>query len=201
MQQIKIDSPSTLFVQFVGALPKYFCLCDAKNQPYYFRWMDGRTPRIKFNMPDSGVYTPNHEITVYKQTPIQTPDRYPTLPPCERNRWKESNFSVNPNLKGTPAQIFTEIGEIVVSPQFFTYPPPVRFFLLLHEEGHYLYKTEEYCDLYALVQFLRRGYNESTAYYTLDKILSRTPANLDRLKYLFTQISATSANNSQFTPY
>lgn len=200
-QTVTVDKPSTLYIRFADTMPRYFCMYDSKGRAYYFRWTDGKTPRIKFNVPDPGTYAPNVPIEVVKQTPIETPLKYPVLPPCERNRYKKSTFTVNENLKGTPAQIFTDRGEIVLSPQFFTYPPAVQKFLILHEEGHYLYKTEEYCDLFALVNFLRMGYNESTAYYTLDKILSRTPDNLKRLKFLFNQIAANSSANANFTPY
>lgn len=96
---------------------------------------------------------------------------------------------LNKNLEGTPARIYTDTGIIEVSTSFISFPPPVRLFLLLHETGHFLYVTEEYCDLWALINFLRMGYNRSTAYYTLDKILSRSPQNIDRIKFLLTQIS------------
>lgn len=36
-----------------------------------------------------------------------------------------------------------------------------RLFILFHEIGHYRYKTEHYCDLYAAAQMLKLGYNPS----------------------------------------
>ena len=197
--QLKTNNPSTVYVDFsTTTLPKYFCLYDSKGRIYYFRFMDGKTPRIKFNLPDPDTYTGNISFHVYKTTDIQLPDSYPALPPAERNRWKEPTFVFNPDLTGTPARIFTDTGVIEHSPQYYTYPPPVRLFLDLHESGHFLYTTEMYCDLWALVNFLRMGYNRSTAYYTLDKILSRTSENIDRLKFLLTQITV---NGDDFKPY
>lgn len=179
-------------------MPKYFCLYDSKGRVYYFRFLDGKTPRIKFNIPDADTYTGNHAFSLIKTTGIQLPDSYPTLPPAERDRWKTPTFVFNPSLTGTPARIFTDTGVIEHSPDYYSYPPPVRLFLDLHETGHFLYTTEMYCDLWALLNFLRMGYNRSTAYYTLDKILSRTAENMDRLKFLLTQITV---NGDQFKPY
>lgn len=195
---LKINKPSTLRISFLGNPPRYFCLYDQKGRIYYFRYLDGRTPSIKFNVPDIGTYTGNHEFTVSKISNIETPSEYPTLPGAERNRWKEPTLVYNPDLKGTPARVFTDTGVIEHSPDYYSYPPPIRLFLDLHETGHFLYKTEEYCDLWALINFLRMGYNRSTAYYTLDKILSRSQDNMDRLKYLLTQITV---NGDQFKPY
>lgn len=194
---LNINKPATVIVSFNGVPPRYFCLYDDKGRTYYFRYLDGKTPRIKFNMPDPGQYNSNHDFQVVKTMNIETPDHYPQLPPAERDRWKEPIFVYNPNLTGTPARIFTDTGVIEHSPDYYRYPPPVRLFLDLHEQGHFLYQTEEYCDLFALINYLRMGYNRSTAYYTLSQILSRSNDNLNRLKFLLTQITA---NGDQFNP-
>lgn len=196
---LKVSDPSTVWVRFINSpFPKYFCLYDDKGRIYYFRYLDGNTGIIKFNIPNPGEYTPDTAITLFKSSHIETPKQYPTLPKPERSRWKEPSFVYNPDLEGTPCRIFTETGVIEHGPAYFTYPPPIRLFLDLHETGHFFYKTEEYCDLWALVNFLRMGFNRSTAYYVLDKVLSRTQENLDRLKYLLTQITV---NGDQFKPY
>lgn len=196
--QLRINNPSTVRIAFTDGCPRYFCLYDSSKRTYYFRYLDGKTPCIKFNIPDEGVYSANHSFSIVKVSAIELPETYPALPPAQRDRWKDVSIQVNSNLKGTPARIFTDQGLIEISADFYSYPPPIRLFLLLHETGHMLYTDEEYCDLFALVNFLRMGYNRSTAYYTLDKILSRTKDNLDRLKYLLTQITV---NGDQFKPY
>lgn len=167
-----------------------FCLYDDRNRIYYFRYLDGKTPRIKFNVPDTGVFHTDTPFRLCKMTSIETPSSYPILPPAERDRWKDVQVVVNPELDGTPARIFSDTGVIEVSNSFSSFPPPVRLFLLLHETGHMIYKSEEYCDLWALINFLKMGYNRSTAYYTLDKILSRSQENIERIKFLLTQITA-----------
>lgn len=194
---LNVNNPSTVYIQFSGC-PRYFCVYDEKGRIYYFRFMDGKTPRIKFNIPDPGKYTGDRQFMITRIVDIELPASYPELPPAERDRWKDVTFVYNPELKGTPARIFTETGVIEHSPQWYSYPPPIRLFLDLHEMGHMLYKTEMYCDLYALVNFLRMGYNRSTAYYAMDKILSRSQENIDRIKFLLTQIVA---NGDEFKPY
>lgn len=186
---LNVNKPSTIWVHFTGEqLPKYFCLYNDKEQTYYFRFIDGRTPRIKFNVPDIGNYSGNVPFKVVKIEPIEVPEM-PALPPAERNRWKPVFMVFNPDLQGTPCRIFTETGVIEHAPVYYTYPPAMRLFLDLHEMGHLLYTTEAYCDLYALINFLRMGYNRSTAYYTLSKILTRSNENIDRLKFMLSQVN------------
>lgn len=194
-----INNPSTVFVQFTGTpLPKYFCLFDDKGRIYYFRHLDGKTPRIKFNIPDPGSYDGHISFDVIKTIPIETPAKYPALPPAERDRWKKLTFVYNPELAGTPCRIFTDTGIIEYGDDYKKLPPPIKLFLNLHEIGHFLYTTESYCDLYALISFLRMGYNRSTAYYALSKILSRSPENMQRINDLFSSITV---NGDHFKPF
>ena len=172
-------------------MPRKFCLFNKAGELYYFRYLDGKTPRIKFNIVEPDEYSGNTPFDVVKTTAIETPETYPKLPPAERDRWKDLKFVYNPNLKGTPARIFSDSGVVEHSPEYYEYPKPIRLFLDLHESGHLLYKTEEYCDLWALINYLRMGYNRSMAYYTLYHILRRTSANLDRLNFLLSQIQIT----------
>ncbi len=197
MQQISVSKPVTIYIKFTEAVPKIFKLfketdtVDTENNLYYFRYL-GTTPRIKFNVPDAGKYYSFTPFEVVKTVPIETPPFYPTLPPAERDRKKPVTMFVNPALKGgTPARIFTDTGRIEVSPDFFSLPITVRLFLLLHEESHFFYETEQYCDMMALINFLRKGYNQSTAFYSLTDFLKRSPQNIDRLKFMFSQIQKT----------
>ena len=189
--QLRVSNPATIYIRFTGEFPRYFALSDSKDKLYYFRYLDGKTPRIKFNIVTPDVYTGNYPFEVLKITAIQTPDRYPVLPPAQRNRFKEPEFVYNPGLVGTPARIYTDTGIIEHSKEYYSYPQPVRLFIDLHETGHFFYSTEEYCDMWALVNYLRMGYNRSTAYYTLYKILKYSAANISRLEFLLTQIDIT----------
>lgn len=179
-------------------MPLYFSLTGEKNGLYYFRHLKPGTPRIKFNIVDPDIYQSNVPFEVTETRAVETPVNYPVLPPAERNRYKPVTFVYNPNLKGTPACIYSKTGIIEHGPKYFTLPRPIRLFIDLHEEGHLFYATEEYCDIWALVNYLRMGYNRSMAYYTLYNILGKSSANIKRLEFLLTQINVTADASSNF---
>ncbi len=66
--QVRINKPETLFIKFNGELPKKFELREGNNSIYFERFLDGKTPRIKFNIPNVGTYytTNNIEIITLK---------------------------------------------------------------------------------------------------------------------------------------
>lgn len=198
--QIKIIKPSTVYIKFLSYNPKKFVLYAStastdENNIYYFRYL-GYAPRIKFNIPDVGEYYSDTDFEVVKIVPIETPKTYPVLPPAERNRGNSFTYRINKDINGqTPARIYTDTGLIEVSEDFFQLPIPVRIFLLLHEQAHIFYSTEQFCDEMAMINFLRLGYNASNAYYALTDTLSRSPLSVDRMKYLFNSIQKTQTNN------
>jgi hypothetical protein len=163
---------------------------------YYFRYLNGNvnagaTPRIKFNIPDPGIYVGNAPFEVVKVVPIEIPDALPELPPAERDRWKDIKLVYNPEMNKTsitPIRIYSDTGVVEYGPRFLQLIPPIQVFLIEHERGHLFYKTEQYCDMYALLNFIRKGYNQSTAYYALTHILSRTKENAGRIKTIFNNI-------------
>lgn len=172
-------------------MPRLFLLNKADGKGYYFRYLDGKTPRIKFNIPDPGEYVTNVPIEVVNIRPIEIPDNYPTLPPAVRDRWKPLTEVYNPDMDKvttTPIRIYTEPGIIEYGDRFLEYIEPIQVFLKEHEKGHLFYVDEEHCDMYALLNFIRMGYNQSTAYYALSHILQRSPENVQRMKTLFNNI-------------
>jgi hypothetical protein len=195
---LKINRPVTVFIKFTGEMPLRFTLTGKANGLYYFRFLPPGTPRIKFNIVDADEYTPSVPIEVIKTTAIETPARYPELPPAERARYKDVTFKYNPDLKGTPARIYSATGIIEHGPAYYSYPKPIRLFIDLHEEGHLFYASEMNCDLWALVNYLRMGYNRSMAYYTLYTILGQSAENIQRLKKLLDNINVTSDENNSF---
>lgn len=184
-------SPQTFYIQFGELMPKTFKLFNSQNQCYYFRFLDGKTKRIRFNIPDTGEYTSNVPFDIVKKVPIELPLSYPPIPPAQRDRMKDVTIVFKPELQGTPARIFSHTGVIEYGKKFLTYPPPIRLFLLLHEQGHLLYKDEIYCDLWAMINFLRLGYNQSTAFYSLANVLSSSNENISRIKEMFKNIQKT----------
>lgn len=191
---LDVSKPCTVYISFVGETPKLFNLYDSNGDLHYFRYLDGRTPRIKFNLPIPGSYTSDKAFNVVKIVPIEIPDMWPPIPEADRDRYRTMNIVHVPELKGTPARIYTDgpfAGRVEVSDEFIGYPKPVRTFLLLHEQGHMFYSKEEDCDLWAIINYLRLGYNRAMAYYSLHFVLRRTPENVYRLKMALNNIQKT----------
>jgi hypothetical protein len=186
--RINVKKPSTIYVKFpTGNLPKYFRVNDADGKLYFERFLNGKTPRIKFNIPFpvDTVYDIVTPCTIVKMVDIEIPTLNIDLPPFERNRVKDVQIIDNPQLNDTPARIFTYDGVIELGRKFYTFPKPMRVFFLWHEVAHLYYKTEEFCDLVAMVKFLEMGYNMSTAMYCLTNVLRRNKQNLKRIVYIY----------------
>lgn len=190
--QLNVSKPSTVYVQFREVMPRTFVLSSVSaNEDYYFRYLDGKTPRIKFNVPDPGLYVTNVPVDVVKISPIEIPKSIPKLPPANRDRWQKVKEIHNPSMDNetsTPIRIYSKLGIIEYGDRFLKYITPIQIFLKLHEYGHMFYVEEDSCDMYALVNFIQMGYNQSTAYYALKHILSRSPQKIERLKALFNNI-------------
>lgn len=194
---IVINSASTVYVKFTGTLPNRFVVTDSYGEVEYFRHLDGRTPRIKFNLPDPGRYVGNTDLDIVKIVPIEIPDDLPVLPPAERDRWTLNPVIIyDENWTESPASNFTLDGVIMHGPAYAAMIRPIRIFIDLHEKGHYFYCTEEYCDLYAFVNFIRMGYNRSTAYYALSKVLHRTSQGIARMNAMMRSIIQTTGDFS-----
>lgn len=192
-----VNKASTVYVAFPREMPKLFVVFRDNGIVEYFRYMDGKTPRMKFNLPLPGNFFFNVPVQVLKIVDVEIPD-LPTLPPAERDRLKgEATIIYDPNWTDTPASNFTNEGIIVHGPGWKRLIPHVRFFIDLHEYGHFFYREEASCDLYAFVNFMRMGYNKSTAYYTLTKVLRRNPQSIDRIKKLFSTIVK---SDGEFSP-
>lgn len=187
-----VNKPSTIYVTFppLGA-PRTFNVYDANGKLYYFRYLDGKTYRIKFNIPDPGHYTANVPINIVKIVDVEIPDKYPTLPPAVRDRWKDTTLVYNPDMDSqtsTPIRIYTATGVIEYGDKFLTYPKPIQVFLIEHEKGHFFYVDEEACDMFGLLNFVRKGYSQSQAYYAMLHILNRSRENVSRIYALFNNI-------------
>jgi hypothetical protein len=182
---LNVSKPETVYIKFNGNLPRKFELRKQNGELYFERYLDGKTPRIKFNIPNAGTYVTKNNFDIVKRIPIEIPVTEFTLPPPERDRIKDFVIIDNPRLHNTPARVFTHEGVIEKGSQFRKYTQPMKVFFLLHEVGHFYYKTEEYCDLFALYHFLKMGYNMSTAMYCLTLVLRRNKQNKDRVLFLY----------------
>jgi hypothetical protein len=187
---LNVSKPQTIYIKFVGASPSQFVLKEKGGRLYFFRHLAGKFPRIKFNIPDPGEYYSPNNFEITKVVSIETPESYPILPKAERDRWKKAEPRFNPKFSGT-ARIYSDTGIIELGQAFYKLPKPIQVFLYYHELGHFFYKTEDYCDAYALMNFLRLGYNRSTGFYALSHVLSRSPANIARIRNMFNLIQKT----------
>lgn len=185
-----IPNPSTLYIRFLNEIPKVFQFGTTSGELVYFRNVYGTIPRIKFNVPIPGDYVGNVPFDIVRIAPIEIPVlSLPVLPPANRDRWPENlQFVYNPNLD-TVARNWTNDGIVELGPRFYKLTKAQQEFIKLHEQGHFLYSGEEDCDLFALVNFVRMGYNLSTAYYTLQNDLSKSTQQVQRLKSMFDNIS------------
>jgi hypothetical protein len=196
-----INKPVTVFIRFIHELPMKFILSNERGEVVFFRYLDGRTPRIKFNILEPGEYSGNVAFEVLKKEQLQKPFNLPDLPQPERNRRKDFKLVDNFSLIGTPARIYSEGYDgnsqpvIELSRSYYDYPKAIQDFILEHEKGHLLYKTEEKADLYALVNCLKKGHNRSMCFYALSHILKKSPANMERLKSLLNNIQKTQNNS------
>lgn len=211
---LTVNKPSTFYIEFNNPLPRKFVLKDKKGT-YFERFLNGKTPRIKFNIPNEGQYKSPNSFKILKQVDIEIPNIVYSLPPFERNRVKDVTIVNNYDLKDTPARIFTDEGKIEKGALFNTYNNPTKVFFLLHEVGHLYYgitkedikrakeiggikgkewlkkktlQSEQYCDLFALSHFLQMGYNMSTAMYALTNVLKRTPENKERVLFIYNKL-------------
>lgn len=188
---ISICKPCTIYIKFLEEIPRVFEFGSPDGELIYFRHIYGKVPRMKFNVPDIGNYIANVPFEVVKMTSIEIPLLgLPVLPAADRRRWKNPDVVRNDELQDTIARNYTEIGLIEFGPRYYQLMKPMQIFIYLHELGHFFYSDEFNCDLYALVNFVRMGYNLSTAYYTLQHSLNKTQLQIDRMKELFDKMNS-----------
>lgn len=177
-------------------MPHLLVVWGSNGVSEYFRHLDGKTPRIKFNLPVSDQYTCNVPFDIVKIVSVEIPP-LPSLPKANRDRLKgEPTIIYDENWNESTASNFTNDGIIVHGPNWKKLIPPIRLFIDLHEIGHFFYQEEENCDLYAFVNFMRLGYNRSTAYYALTSVLGRNPEALKRIKTIFQTIQKSTGSFS-----
>jgi hypothetical protein len=188
MNTFKTNGRATIYITFSDENPMSIDV-TLLDKLYFFRDLGGKFPQIKFNVNHAGTYSIDTDCKTIQVKPIEITPLDIQMPEPERNRMKDFTIVYNPNLKGTPARNFSQTGVIEYSDIWKQLPFPVRLFILLHEIGHFYYKTEKYADLYAAKAFIDNGYNQSTAIYSLTKVLHESPANLDRIYSLFNNIT------------
>lgn len=188
MKNFVTDGKKTISVFFEdrpkpGSIFKVF---DENGRLYFYRKMSGQD-RIKFNICKAGSFTTNFKLHTCEVLPITIHPLNVKLPPPQRNEMKPFVIKRNPGLgEGTPARNFFYKGIIETGPKFYRQIEPIQRFIILHEIGHFLYKDEWLADLYAAVNFINEGFNNSTALYALTDVLNcNVERNKERIKKLF----------------
>lgn len=169
---------------------KRITLYSSDGSIYHLREMADSTP-INVAIHHSDNYTIDTDCIISPIGPIKPQYINVDLPTAERWRLNDVRVVYNPDLKGTPARIFTTKNPVIieVGDKFYSLPKQMRFFILLHEYGHLFYSEEWKVDLFALKVFLQSGYNQSQAFYSLSKVLGDSAQSRDRVIRLFNSIT------------
>jgi len=182
-----IEKPSTARLYFEDAPRAFRIYSEQNNRLHFTRPNRQGLDEIAVNFPRPGVYSIEGKA-ITQLAPLKKRNYPVQLPPAERTGAAEPNeifLTENFDVQHTPARIRPKTGEVQVCAGFNELPNEVRFFILLHELGHRQYKTETYCDQFALKKFLECGYNPSQAVIALTRILRNTPENMERINNIF----------------
>lgn len=186
---IENGKPSTYRIRFIDNTPSVFRIYNEKGDLYFYRYMPQGQKSIKINIPDIGNYYFNANAIVERSPISINSNVYKIkLPAKERNRRKDYFIVHDENETESPAIIFTKEGRIITGSKFKKLTIPMKQFILLHELGHFDYKTEKFCDLFATVEFIKMGHNPSTAMYCLVDVLRKHPQNDERIRYVFNKL-------------
>ena len=186
---LKTVEPSQFTIRFANR-PTLVQFYDDKGRLFYYRRLDGKTSTIKVNLPEEMALHSNTQFEILRKDSLHPIELRYKLPKPDRNFSTDIKIVMGQpdKMKGSPARIYPAIGQVEVHPDTLSLPLPIQEFILFHEIGHCKYKDEFNADIYALNEFLKRGYNTSMAFYALADILRTNPANMKRIKKIFRTI-------------
>jgi len=128
-------------------------ILDHKGRKFFCRNGNGQ---YSFNLPP-GIYSVTGNVSR-----LENPIKYffPKLPiPERRLRVPELKVEVEPNPH--KCTVYFKTGRIVLDPEMAELSKVNLLHILFHEAGHFLYKTEWKCDVFAAYLMLNRGFNPS----------------------------------------
>lgn len=142
--------------------------------------------KFKVNIPFKGnYYFKNNDCKLVAIKPLERTILNIDLPIAERDKTPLIRSFSSDNESKSPARIYTDIGKIVINDRFKNYPIEVRMFILLHEYGHFYYKTEHKCDEFAAFHFCDMGFNPSQAFESLAGVLHDSETNNERINKVY----------------
>ena len=89
----------------------------------------------------------------------------------------------------SPASIDIKQKRVIYNKKFKDASFSEQIFILEHERGHFYYRTEKFCDLYALNALINKGFGISQAFLTLETFLIDSPEKKERINYCFAQVN------------
>lgn len=140
------------------------------NRGILFYQTESLVPKVQFfNLPAGNYWV---EKGWFAETLL--PRVYPlaVLPPPERQYPDPSDFAIEFDNNPNKCSILWDEQVIVFDNSFKERPYPEVFFILYHEYGHQLYKTEAYADLFATNMMKIKGFNESQIHASHNDTLS-----------------------------
>lgn len=154
---LKVYKP-TGFIALPERVVIYDLLRPGVTTPFYDFDFSGKkiVDDRRFNLP-VGQYETDNNITQSffkpsKNIPIPAPEIYRTIP---------FGFPVYFSTNKNKASIYFDDKKIVIDPSFKSLPRYCLDFVLSHEYGHFIYRTEKFADLYSMKRMLKMGYNKS----------------------------------------
>jgi hypothetical protein len=166
----------------------YILIYDTKGNIFYEKsnkLSDKSKGKLHFNLP-KGIYTTDNVLTKTKLRKYNLP----TLPRPEKNNKLPERIKLliqdNPNKASISIRDnYIKLDKSIVDKGKLNFT-----FVLLHEIGHYFYKTESKCDAFAVNEMLKLGFNPSqiakTSFNCLDNVTSR-----ERIKEHFKHVVKT----------
>ena len=191
-QSVHIKAPCCLvFETNTGGRPFVFSFINGK--PYHVKDMLPGFQKIGFNVVHPGMYYSNALLNGMEIKPL---DQFPKveLPEPDRDFTRPFDICYDPKVKGpaciyaTPHPDYMDRTKIFVGDLFLSMPYQAQQFVLSHEKGHFKYSDEIGADLWALNDFLSKGFNPSQAVYCLEKYLSYKPENVKRIFELYNRV-------------
>lgn len=88
----------------------------------------------------------------------------------------------------SPASINPKTGELIYNKDFLTFSDAKKDFIVFHEEGHFYYKTEKFCDLYASKKMLQKGFGMSQCLEVLRNVLSDSKEKEERYNFVLSHL-------------
>lgn len=144
---------------------------------FYQRDNGGRKPLV-FTLPKGAYFAPDN----VRQIPARK-RKLPALPKPEREIPLPDTFSIRFAENPNKCTIFLNHGLIVMDQTLSDeISHTERMHIIFHEIGHYFYKSEHKCDIFAAHCMLILGYNTSQAWQPNFSILRNDKSGVSRKK-------------------